>query len=149
MHKVRLAILLTFFLAACVKLAPQSAVGLYGSKPAQQIRGSQAQALESRIVDFSQNQVFAAARAAIQKEGYQLDEFDDQQAMIAASNHHQCAGSYQLATTLAVYITAVDTFPTTQFVVQVDLQDAGCDQSSEVQLAQQLTLEIERLLTNP
>ena len=102
--------------------------------------------MESQIVDFTRNQVFSATEAAIVKLDYQIDESSKEKGMIVASRHHPCEGSYQLATTLAVYVTAIDTFPTTRFTVVVDLQDIKCDQFTERHQAEQLTRKIGQLL---
>lgn len=148
MQHTWLAILLALFLSACVELAPQSAAGLYAPKPvAQQIRGSRAQALESRLLDFTGDEVYAAASAAISSLDYQIDEINKKQGFIAASRHYPCAGSYRLALTLALYVTAVDTFPTTKITIQMDLQDIECVQNTALQQVQLLLLEIEQSLS--
>ena len=148
MQTFRFSILL-LFLSGCVDFAPQSSAGLYGPRPVQQeIRGSKAQAMESQIVDFTRDQVLAAAETAIQKLDYQIDESSKKKGMIAASKHYSCQSSYRLATTLAAYVTAIDTFPTTRFTIVVDWQDTECHQLTERHQARQLAREIQQLL-NP
>ena len=115
----------------------------------QEIRGSKAQAMESQIVDFTRDQVFSATEAAIVKLDYQIDESSKEKGMIAASRHYSCQSSYRLATTLAIYVTAIDTFPTTRFTVVLDLQDTECNQLTELYQARQLAREIEQLLNKP
>ena len=139
--------MLALLLSACVELAPRSTAGLYAPQPvALQIRGSRAQALESRLLDFTGNEVYAAASAAISRLDYQIDEINPEGGLIAASRHYPCAGAYRLELTLAVYVTAVDTFPTTRIDIQVDLQDIECDQNTALQRVQLLLLEIEQSL---
>ena len=141
-------LLLAFALSACVNLAPQSAAGLYNLKPGTQtVRGSLAHVEQNQLVDFTGKQVVQAVRQALGASDYQIDDYSKKTGLFAASTYHHCGGRYRLATTLAVYVTPIDTYPTTRIIVRADLLDGACEtydlQMQVSQITDQIRMKLE------
>ncbi|MEM7562697.1 MAG: hypothetical protein AAF353_06560 [Pseudomonadota bacterium] len=125
-HSV-LMILILAMLGGCISIRPQSAADLYQPNPgAQSIRGSIAHAENNQLVDFTGKQVLNAVRATLAEFDYQIDFDSGKSGLVASSSYHHCGGSYRLATALAIYVTPVDTYPTTRIIVRADLLDGAC-----------------------
>lgn len=112
-------------LSGCAS-APPSAAGLYGPKLIkQQLKISSAQYTDTRVVNFTRQEVFEAANTALLRIGYQTDYQSPNQDMIAGSGEYPGCGS-RPRVTMAIYMEQLDTKPTTRFDILLDRYSLAC-----------------------
>ncbi len=141
---------MAFLLSGCGSSVGPSAVGMYGPKPVKQkISGSNEQAIKSRILEFSSEDMYEATKTAMLRLGYQMDVRDEKNQMIAASGPYNCgAPAGPTYITIAVYIKQQNMKPETKITVIVDRQTWICwDGGSPDRAANALLSEIQKVLS--
>ena len=137
----------SMFLSACVS-APPSSMGVYGDQPvAQRVAGSNAQGSSFRVVEFSRDEAFEAAKKAFLRLGYNVEESNAQAGKITGNGYYQCGGSLRPPVTIAVYAQQLSRKPETKITVIVDRHNFECWGGGEVKAADQLAVEIQKVLS--
>jgi|SRR5687768_15151566 hypothetical protein len=135
------------FLSACVS-APPSSVGMYGDQPVpQRVAGSNAQGSSFRVVEFSRDEAFEAAKKAFLRLGYNVEESNPKAGKLTGNGYYQCGGSLRPPVTIAVYAQQVSKKPETRVTVIVDRHNYECWGGGEIRAADQLAVEIQKVLS--
>jgi len=133
------------FLMACSS-TPPSSIGMYGpAAVAQDISGSNGQAVVFRLVEFTSEEVFEAAKTAMLRLGYNVETKDEQKGKITGSGHYDCI-SVLPSVTMAIYVKQVSPSPESKFTVVLDNHDFACSINGHTKAANQLTREIQKVL---
>lgn len=143
----KLAAALVVVLCACVS-APPSAVGKYGDEPVrQQFPGSHAQGSAFRVVEFSRDEAFEAAKKAFLRLGYNVEESNPRIGKLTGNGYYQCGGSLRPPVTIAVYARQISKKPETRVTVIVDRHNYECWGGGEIRAADQIAVEIQKVLS--
>lgn len=146
MKKLTVAAFL-FLLSACTT-RPPSTIGLYGSEPvAQKIPGSNAQAIVTRTVEFARGETFEAAKQAMLRLGYNVEEKNEKRGMLTANGDYHCSGAARTPVTMAVHIQQINNKPETKFTIIMDRHNFECFGGGELRGANQLAQEIQKILS--
>lgn len=128
--------------------APPTSRGLYGNEPVPtKVRGSNAQALLTRVLDFSKDEVFEAASKAMLRLGYNAEDKNPSLGRITANGFFQCGGGLMPPITMAVYLKQISAQPETQVTVLLDRHDFQCWGVGETRAADELLTEIQKVLS--
>jgi hypothetical protein len=135
------------FLCACTT-APPSAVGKYGDQPLpQRVPGSNAQGSAFRVVEFSRDEAFEATKKAFLRLGYNVEESNQKIGKITGNGYFQCGGSLRPPVTIAVYAQQISKKPETRVTIIVDRHNYECWGGGEVRAADQMAVEIQKVLS--
>ncbi len=137
--------LAALLLVSCTTFSPSqppSAAGLYGPEPVkQEIPGSNAQAIVSRTVNYTHEEVLEAARTAMMRIGYNVQETDPGKGKIAGSK-------FNCTATAAIYVRQINPEPTSTFTIVLDVYDWMCSANDgEIGIADNLATEIQKVLS--
>jgi len=134
-------------LAGCIT-APPTSVGVYSTEPvAQTVRGSNAQAVLTRVLDFSKDEVYEAASKAMLRLGYNAEDKNPQLGRITGNGLFQCGGGLTPPVTMALYARQISPKPETQLTIVLDRHDFQCWAGGENTAANQLLMEIQKVLS--
>jgi hypothetical protein len=111
-------------LNACSTTGPVSSIGLYGDIAGKQdVKGSRDQAVVTRSMPFTADEVMDATETALFRKGFNVEEKDAKKGRITASGMYQhictagpCIHSY----TIAVYVKQTSPEPSTQLTLLAD-----------------------------
>lgn len=127
--------------------APPTSRGLYAKEPVPvKVRGSNAQALLTRVLDFSKDEVLEATAKAMLRLGYNAEDKDPALGRITANGIFQCGGGLMPPITMAVYAKQISDQPETQVTVLLDRHDYQCWGVGETRAANELLAEIQKVL---
>jgi hypothetical protein len=137
-------------LSACAAPRPVPSVGLYGDTAGQQdVKGSREQAMATRTMPYTADEVMDAAETALFRKGFNVEEKNAKKGRITASGMYQhicgsgpCMHSY----TVAVYVKQTSPKPTTQLTVLTD-RHSMLGGSNEYAVANDFAGEIQKVLT--
>lgn len=139
-----------FLLSSCSIVAvspPPPAANLYGPNPIdQKIKGSSGQAKISRTVDFTNEELFEAIKAAMLRLGYEREVSDQQAGKIVGAGYYNC-GPVETSVTMAIYFQQTSTAPESKFTILMDRHDFNCWDVGESYAASQLSKEIQKVLS--
>lgn len=142
-----LPVLSALLLAGCSS-APPTSRGLYGNEPVPaKVRGSNAQAMLTRVLDFSRDEVYEATSKAMLRLGYNAEDKNPSLGRITANGFFQCGGGLMPPITMAVYMKQISSQPETQVTVLLDRHDFQCWGAGETRAADELLVEIQKVLS--
>lgn len=134
-------------LAGCTS-APPTSRGLYADEPVRsKVRGSNGQAMLTRAMDFSKDEVYEATAKAMLRLGYNAEDKNPTLGRITANGIFQCGAGLMPPITLAAYIKQVSSQPETQVTLLVDRHDIQCWGGGETRAADALMVEIQKVLS--
>lgn len=139
---------ISFLLSSCIAASPPPpAADLYGPEPVdQKIKGSHGQAKISRVVDFTNEEVFEAIKLAILRLGYEREVSDQQAGKIVGSGLFNCGG-IETPVTMVIYFQQISTAPESKFTILLDRHDTNCWGAGESAAVSQFSKEIQKVLS--
>lgn len=143
----KLAAVMFVLLCGC-STAPPSTIGMYGDEPVpQRVSGSNAQGSAFRVVEFSRDEAFEATKKAFLRLGYNVEESNQRIGKITGNGYFRCRGSLRPPVTIAVYSQQISKKPETRVTVIVDRHNIECWGGGESMAAEQLAVEIQKVLS--